>query len=56
MPESARDALGEVKEKAGDATGDDRLKREGQADQAGEHVKKGVDKAVDKVKDLNRDS
>jgi uncharacterized protein YjbJ (UPF0337 family) len=52
MPESAKDIQGKVKEKAGDATGDDQLKHEGQAEQAGEKVKGGVDDAVDKAKDV----
>lgn len=50
MTESAKDAKGQAKEKLGDATGDKDTKREGQADQAGEKTKAGVEKAVDKVK------
>lgn len=52
MPESAKDAKGKVKEAVGDATDDPKTKREGQIEQAGESVKKGVDKGVKKVKDL----
>ncbi len=52
MPESAKDMQGKLKEKAGEAGGDDRLKHEGQAEQAGEKVKSGVDKVVDKAKDV----
>lgn len=51
MPESAKDMEGQAKEKIGDATDDQSLKREGQTEQAGEKVKSGVDKAVDKIKD-----
>lgn len=45
------DLKGRAKEKTGDVTGDEDLKREGQGDQAAEKVKDGVDKATDKVKD-----
>ncbi|MBA2765473.1 MAG: CsbD family protein [Solirubrobacterales bacterium] len=38
------DAKGRGKQAAGDLTGDKDLKREGQADKAGDKVKKGVDK------------
>jgi uncharacterized protein YjbJ (UPF0337 family) len=51
MPDSAKDLKGKVKESVGDATGNDKIKHEGQAEQAGESVKKGVDKTVEKVKD-----
>ncbi len=51
MPESAKDLKGKVKERVGEATGDDKTKHEGQAEQAGESVKKGVDQTVKKVKD-----
>ncbi len=52
MADSAKDIKGKVKERAGQATGDERLEREGQLEQGGEKVKQGVDKAVDKTKDL----
>lgn len=42
---------GKAKEAAGDLTGNGRLKREGQADQAKAHVKRGVDKVADTMKD-----
>lgn len=42
---------GRVKEAAGSLTGDQDLKREGQAEQAVAKVKEGVDKLTDKVKD-----
>lgn len=40
---------GKVKEAAGDITGDDEMKREGKADQAGGKVKNAVDDVKDKV-------
>ena len=52
MADSAKDIKGKVKEKAGQATGDERLEREGQVEQGGEKVKQGVDKAVEGTKDL----
>jgi uncharacterized protein YjbJ (UPF0337 family) len=55
MAESAKDIQGKLKEKAGDVTGDDHLKREGQVEQGGEKAKQGVDKVVDKAKDVLRD-
>ena len=46
------DALkGRVKEAAGVLTGDQKLRREGQADQAIGKVEQKVEKIVDKVKD-----
>jgi uncharacterized protein YjbJ (UPF0337 family) len=42
---------GKVKEATGTLTGDDKLKREGQADQAVGKVKQNVQKVADKVKD-----
>ena len=41
---------GKIKEAAGVLTGNDRLRAEGQADQAGGKVKKAASKAVNKVK------
>jgi len=46
------DLTGKAKEKTGEITGDDDLKREGQADQAVAKVKDGVDKIADKAKNL----
>jgi uncharacterized protein YjbJ (UPF0337 family) len=52
------EAKGRVKEAAGDLTDDERLKREGKADQAGakakeavEDVKDKLDEGIDKLKD-----
>ena len=42
---------GRVKEAAGALTGDAKLKREGQLDQAVGKVKQATDKMIDKVKD-----
>ena len=44
-------AKGRAKEAAGALKGDANLKRKGQNDQAAGSVKKGVDKAGDKIKD-----
>jgi len=63
MGSNVDDAKGRVKEAAGDLTDNDRLKREGKADQAGakvkefaDDVKEKVEGAVDSVKDkLHRD-
>jgi len=46
------DLTGKAKQKTGEITGDDDLKREGQSDQAAAKVKKGVDKMADKAKNL----
>lgn len=46
------DLTGKAKEQTGKLTGDEDLKREGQADQAVDKVKDGVDKAADKLKDV----
>ena len=58
MGNNIDDAKGRVKEAAGDLTDNDRLKREGKADQAGgkvkefvEDVKEKVDDAIDGVKE-----
>lgn len=45
------DAKGRAKEAAGALTDNDRLKREGKADQMAGSIKQGVDKAADWVKD-----
>lgn len=45
------DLTGKTKEKTGELTGDDDLKREGKGDQAAEKVKDTAEKVTDKVKD-----
>ena len=53
MGEGALDnAKGNVKEAAGDLTGDKDLKNEGKVDQAAGSVKDAVGDAADKVKDV----
>lgn len=50
------DLGGKAKETAGKVTGDDDLKREGQADQAVDKVKETAENVTDEAKDvLNRD-
>lgn len=44
------EATGRAKEAAGELTGDDELKREGQMDKATGKVKKGVDEVRDAMK------
>ena len=51
-PSSAEDQKGRIKEAAGDLTGNDSLKQEGQLDQASEKLKHGIDKVADKAKEL----
>ncbi len=51
MTEKAEDMKGRTKEAAGDLTGDKRLQREGEVDQASSSVKEKVGDAADKVKD-----
>lgn len=48
----ADEMKGRAKEAAGALTGDKKLKREGQLDQAAGKVKQKVEEAVDKVKEL----
>jgi uncharacterized protein YjbJ (UPF0337 family) len=48
------EAVGRVKEAAGELTGDDQLRREGKVDQAGGKAKEGVERLTDKVKELFR--
>jgi uncharacterized protein YjbJ (UPF0337 family) len=48
---NADDAKGRLKEAAGDLTGDQDLKREGQVDRAEGAAKDKIDQAADKVKD-----
>lgn len=43
---------GRVKKAAGELTGDEKLKREGTIDKAAGQTKQGVEKAVDKAKDV----
>lgn len=52
MEDRMDEAKGRAKEAAGAITGDDDLKREGKADQAGAKVKGVAEKAKDKVDDL----
>ena len=47
----ADEMKGRVKEAAGALTGDAKLKREGQLDQAVGKVKQKTDKVIDKIKD-----
>ncbi len=47
----AKDIGGKVKEEAGDAVGNDEMKRDGQSDQAEGKVQKGVGDAKDKLSD-----
>lgn len=42
---------GKIKETAGTATGDDKLKAEGKSDQAAGNIKDKVEGAVDSIKD-----
>ena len=51
MGSNIDDAKGRVKEAAGDLTDNDRLKREGKADQVGAKVKDFVDDVKEKVED-----
>lgn len=44
-----KDLGGKVKEEAGDLTGNDRMKREGQADQAEGKLQKGLGDAKDSL-------
>lgn len=56
MGAKSDDAKGRAKEAAGSLTGDDEMKNEGKADQAGAEVKDKVGDAVDKVKGVfNKD-
>jgi uncharacterized protein YjbJ (UPF0337 family) len=47
----AKDIGGKVKEEVGDATGNDEMKHDGQADQAEGKVQKGVGDAKEKLSD-----
>ena len=46
-----KDLGGKLKEEAGDLTGDKKLKREGQGDQAEGKVQKGLGDAKEKLRD-----
>ncbi|TYB84343.1 CsbD family protein [Oceaniovalibus sp. ACAM 378] len=47
----AKDIVGKIKEEAGDAVGNDKMKRDGQKDQVEGKVQKGVGDAKDKLSD-----
>lgn len=49
--DKATELKGKAKEKVGETTDNDELRREGKADQTEAKVKQGVDKAGDKAKD-----
>ncbi|BFV58347.1 CsbD family protein [Kitasatospora sp. CMC57] len=51
MKHKGQEFVGKAKETTGDMTGDDRLKGEGQGDQAESKVKQAGDKAKDKVQE-----
>jgi len=51
MSEKLEDLKGNVKETAGDATGDKDLANEGKVDQASASVKDKIGNAADKIKD-----
>jgi uncharacterized protein YjbJ (UPF0337 family) len=55
MGSNVDDAKGRVKEAAGDLTDNDRLQREGKADQVGAKVKDLVDDVKEKVEDVVED-
>jgi uncharacterized protein YjbJ (UPF0337 family) len=56
MPTNTDELKGRAKQAAGDLKDDDKLKREGKADEAAGKAKKTVDRAADKVKEaLDRD-
>jgi len=54
MGGTADESKGRAKKAAGELTGDDRLKREGDVDKASGQVKKVTDKVADKAKDAFR--
>jgi uncharacterized protein YjbJ (UPF0337 family) len=51
MAGKSEELKGRVKEAAGALTDDDKLRREGQIDQASGKVKKAVEKVVDKTRE-----
>ena len=52
MSNSAENVTGKIKEKAGDVTGNDRLRNEGKTDQASAKIKDAFEHAVDKAEDV----
>ncbi|MBZ9811203.1 CsbD family protein [Mesorhizobium sp. BR1-1-9] len=52
---SAKKLRGEVKDKVGKMTGDDKLRTDGAADKAEGSIQKGVGKAKDAVRDALKD-
>ncbi|MER8925791.1 CsbD family protein [Mesorhizobium sp. M0134] len=52
---SAKKLRGNVKDKMGKATGDDKLRAEGAADKAEGGLQKGLGKAKDKARDALKD-
>jgi uncharacterized protein YjbJ (UPF0337 family) len=48
----AEELKGKVKKGAGDATGDDRLKAEGEADEAKGHIKQAGERVKDAAKNV----
>lgn len=55
MSGKSKELKGCIKEAAGALTGDDKLRREGKLDQATGKVKQGVEKVVEKAKDVLKD-
>ncbi len=51
MDKDLDQAKGRLKQAAGDLTGNDRLRREGKADETGGKIKEGASRAADKVGD-----
>ncbi|MFJ2866918.1 CsbD family protein [Kitasatospora sp. NPDC087314] len=49
LPNTAQELAGKAKEKAGDLTGDEELKGEGQADQVGSKLRQAADDVRDAV-------
>jgi len=54
MGGTADESKGRLKKAAGELTGNERLKREGDVDKASGKVKKATDKVADKAKDTFR--
>ena len=54
MGGTADESKGRLKKAAGELTGNERLKREGDVDKASGKVKKATDKVADKAKDALR--
>lgn len=51
----AKEAVGKIKQKTGDATDNEKLQAEGLKDQAVAHAKQAAERVKDKAKDINRD-